>query len=243
MNVLGGPWGVPNFLCLIFETVAHQTVTLQAFTSIHFLSLDLFKCLYLFILDSPASLNLLQLLVTLMLNLGCLTSYSHDSFHVKCLMWLTSPCCFLSPVAGGVSVMFKCSLCSWKFGKKRERRRNVLCTFNSSQALLSPSDLFILCLWSLLVKADPNDVGVGQRKASWTGLHCDSQSGVGFPKGTFQLCFHTKDYWSTLFETWSIISVSGRSNLIWWNKLFLNKYHHKGPKVLNAQRTCCKCKW
>lgn len=109
------------------------------------------------------------------------------------------------------SVMFKSSLCFCKF-QKRERRRNVLCTFNSSQALLSPSDLFILCLWSLLVKADPNDVGVGQRKASWTGLHCDSQSGVGFPKGTFQLCFHTKDYWSTLFETW----MSGRSNLIWW---------------------------
>lgn len=93
-------------------------------------------------------------------------------------VWCSKPVpCLTSSVP-----RFKCSLWSW----------NVLCTFNPSQALLSGCAVLILCLWSLLLKADPGDVGARrliqtQRQASWTGLNGDSQSGIGFPKGFFSL--------------------------------------------------------
>lgn len=54
--------------------------------------------------------------------------------------------------------------------KKKSQSRNAVCTFNRSQALLSPSGGFIHRLWSLLVKADPGDVGrLTQTKASFLG--------------------------------------------------------------------------
>lgn len=97
---------------------------------------------------------------------------------------------------------------------EKGQKRNALCTFNPSHTLLSGSDLFILCLWSLLLKADPSDVGAWmltrrQKKASWTGLQCDSHPGGGLPKGIFRfklLCSHTNCSWNSLHETWNIIS-------------------------------------
>lgn len=54
--------------------------------------------------------------------------------------------------------------------KKKNQSRNAVCTFNRSQALLSPSGGYIHRLWSLLVKADPGDVGrLTQTKGSFLG--------------------------------------------------------------------------
>lgn len=117
------------------------------------------------------------------------------------------------------------------------QRRNALCAFNSSQALLSRPDLFILCLWSLLLKADPSDVDAWalahrQREASCTGLNCDSQTGIGLPKGIFRLaplCFHTK---SRLFKTWSFSFMfikqthCFRWTATWQQSALLTKYAH-----------------
>lgn len=88
----------------------------------------------------------------------------------------------------------------------REGRLCVLLTPRGPVCLplICSSSACALCRW----KQIPVMSACKQRKEPWTGLHQDSQSRVGFPKGAFRLaglCFHTKGCRSSFLETWSVI--------------------------------------
>lgn len=74
---------------------------------------------------------------------------SHPSlFSLGCVKF-KAPFCVWPPLYRAASLSCSNSVPGKeKKEKKKRQRRNALCTFNPSQALLSPSDLFMLCLWS-----------------------------------------------------------------------------------------------
>lgn len=108
--------------------------------------------------------------------------------NVKCLTWHISSVFFGLCEVRCLFLLFKCSLCSWN--KDRGGMLCVLLTLHRSFCLTL--DLFILCLWSLLLKADPLEFS-HMDKGKLPERDYTDRPVLGFPKASLDVrhCFHT----------------------------------------------------